>query len=161
MIEQTMKKVKQNDTLKSNLDKGEHNFTDIVQGELAAINAYEQVSEKFPESPERKRIDQFRVDHSQAYSFWANESDISVSSEMTEPGIWGKVVEGFVGTAKLFGQTPTLKALIAGEEHGLNQYQEMLEDKDLDREYKTKIKNEFIPQIQGHINSLKAMEKMV
>lgn len=157
MIEQTLKEVKANRTK----DKVQRNtstskFDDILEGELSAVEAYKQAKEQFS-MPLKKRIDQLCKDHKEAFRFWKDVSNKTNFDKKVGSGVWGKVVEGFVGTAKLMGETPTIKVLKKGEEHGLRQYKEMLRREDIPHKYKDKIKKIFIPQTLNHIDSLTAM----
>ena len=64
-------------------------------------------------------------------------------------GIWAKTVQG---TMNLLGDTSSLKALKEGEEHGLKDYQEALDD--VDASSAQLIQNQYIPAQQRHINLL-------
>ena len=63
--------------------------------------------------------------------------------------MWAKTVQG---TMSLFGDTASLKALKEGEEHGLKDYQEALDD--VDANSAQLIQNQLIPAQQRHINLL-------
>ena len=52
----------------------------------------------------------------------------------------------------IFGDTSSLKALKEGEEHGLKDYQEALDD--VDPTSSQLIQNQLIPAQHGHINLL-------
>ena len=64
-------------------------------------------------------------------------------------GAWAKTVQG---TMSLFGDSSSLKALKEGEEHGLKDYQEALDD--VDATSTQLIQNQLIPAQQRHINLL-------
>ena len=64
-------------------------------------------------------------------------------------GVWAKTVQG---TMNLFGDASSLKALKEGEEHGLKDYQEALDD--VDATSAQLIQNQLIPAQQRHINLL-------
>lgn len=67
-------------------------------------------------------------------------------------GPWGAWA-GFVqGTANLFGDSASLKSLKEGEEHGLKDYQEGVDDVDLTTA--ELIRNQLIPAQQRHIRLL-------
>lgn len=157
MIEQTLKEVRaKQEEDKYARDIPYDNFDDILKGELSAMRAYEQAREILHQ-PNHEEINQFHHDHKEAFKFWKKASNRKDFNESSSAGIWGKVVEGFVGTAKIIGDTTTVKALKKGEEHGLRQYEEMLRREDIPIDYKEKIKKVFIPQTQKHINNLEAM----
>jgi hypothetical protein len=62
-------------------------------------------------------------------------------------GAWAKFVEG---TANLFGDAASLKALKEGEEHGLKDYEEGVDD--IDATSAELVTNQLIPAQQRHIN---------
>ncbi len=64
-------------------------------------------------------------------------------------GVWAKTVQGAMN---LFGDASSLKALKVGEEHGLKDYQEALDD--VDATSAQLIQNQLIPAQQRHINLL-------
>jgi len=64
-------------------------------------------------------------------------------------GAWAKFVEG---TANLFGDAASLKALKEGEEHGLKDYEEGIDD--IDATSAELVQNQLIPAQQRHINLL-------
>lgn len=64
-------------------------------------------------------------------------------------GAWAKFIEG---TANLFGDTASLKALKEGEEHGLKDYNEGVDD--IDATSAELVSNQLIPAQQRHIQML-------
>lgn len=67
-------------------------------------------------------------------------------------GAWGAWAKTVQGTMNLFGDSSSLKALKEGEEHGLKDYQEAIED--VDASSAQLIQNQLIPAQQRHINLL-------
>lgn len=67
-------------------------------------------------------------------------------------GAWAKTVEG---VSSLFGDESALKALKEGEEHGLEEYQDAVEDADASGRHL--ILETMIPAQQRHIDILDAM----
>jgi len=64
-------------------------------------------------------------------------------------GVWAKFTQG---SANLFGDSAALKSLKEGEEHGLKDYQEAMDD--VDTTSADLIRNQLIPAQQRHINLL-------
>jgi hypothetical protein len=56
----------------------------------------------------------------------------------------------------LFGDASALKSLKEGEEHGLKDYQDALEDDELDEMSRRLVENELIPRQRKHIAALDA-----
>jgi uncharacterized protein (TIGR02284 family) len=70
-------------------------------------------------------------------------------------GAWGTWAQTVEGVAKLFGDASALKALKEGEEHGLKDYREALEE--VDPESRALISGVLIPAQLGHIVTLDSM----
>ena len=64
-------------------------------------------------------------------------------------GVWAKFTQG---TANLFGDSASLKALKEGEEHGLKDYQRGLDD--LDATSAELVLNQLIPAQEKHVSLL-------
>jgi len=67
-------------------------------------------------------------------------------------GAWGAWAKTVQGTMNLFGDASALKSLKEGEEHGLKDYQEAIDD--VDPSSGQLIQNQLIPAQQRHINLL-------
>jgi uncharacterized protein (TIGR02284 family) len=67
-------------------------------------------------------------------------------------GAWGAWAKTVQGTMNLFGDASALKSLKEGEEHGLKDYQEAVDD--VDATTAQLISNQLIPAQQRHINLL-------
>ncbi len=127
---------------------------EILRGEISAKEAYTQALEKFEGTPSNFAIEQIRSEHEQAIDFWKREArDMNLIPE-TNSGIWGTIVQSFMATSKAIGVEATTRALRKGEEHGLNNYQRMLESTELTRFQKNEIENVFIPRQKRHIKNL-------
>lgn len=159
-MELEMGRMGMDETAHSPVISGYDVLSRILRGELAAVEAYEQVLEKFKGEPESQRLMRFMLEHQRAANFWRDEIlSKGVSPEVTA-GPWGQVVKTLVGTAKLFGDTPTLQALEVGENHGLAEYQSLLENKNVPERLKRRIREDFIPAQEQHIVSLEAMKEL-
>lgn len=133
---------------------------EILRGEISATEAYEQVMKKVTDDPEIYRLRQFKLDHENAVQYWKKEARISGKIPEHDSSIWGTVVEAFIGTSKLIGEETALRALKKGEEHGLSNYEKMLESDKLSRLQKDEIRKTFIPRQMRHIESIKALIKL-
>lgn len=132
----------------------------ILRGELSAVEAYEQALEKIDDGAEAKRLNEFLTFHKTYAEYWRNQVESVTVKPDTSSGPWGYVVQAFVATAKLFGETSTLKALKAGEEHGVKEYQNLLEHPLVEEKDKRFIRDEVLPEIERHLNSIDAMMKL-
>ena len=88
-------------------------------------------------------------------SSFAKRSGGSEARPTILPGRGAFTPKAIEATAKLFGDTSALKALKEGEEHGLKDYREALED--VDGSTRRLIAEVLIPAQQRHITTLDAM----
>lgn len=137
-----------------------NNMEDILRGELSAIEAYQQVMETVNDNPEVTRLTEFLADHREAASYWKKKVRVEHETPDSMSGAWGTFVQAFVGSAKLLGNTAALKALKEGEEHGLNQYENLLAEDDISAVDKDHLRKVLIPNQKRHINNIDAMMKM-
>jgi hypothetical protein len=147
-------------TIGQNENYHNRSIDEILRGEMSASDSYEQVASNLSSDVEKSRLNEFKQEHLAAIDFWKTQATVDGAVPETDSGVWGKAVEAFVGTSKLLGNTSALRALREGEEHGLKNYQELLERDDLTTVQKNQIKRQFIPTQEKHINSLNAMIKM-
>lgn len=126
----------------------------ILRGEIAATESYKQVMEKVDHWPELACLKEFLADHNDAVDYWKIQMRQEYLEEETSSGPWGSVVEAFIGLGKMFGEKAALKALQEGEEHGLKEYNELLNQENLTIEQVQRIQNVFIPNQQKHIQTI-------
>ena len=136
------------------------NMEEVLRGEMSAVEAYEQVIEKIDETPEVIHLRELLINHREAVSYWKRQVRTEHATPDNFSGTWGVFVETFVGVAKLLGSTATLKALKEGEEHGLSQYENLLEDESASLVNKNYIRNVLIPNQKRHISTIEAMVKI-
>jgi uncharacterized protein (TIGR02284 family) len=126
----------------------------LLRGELAATETYQQALEKLREDPSATVLQQMHMQHREA----ANILRQHIRTHGGEPdhgsGAWGTWAKFVEGTAKLFGNTAALKALKEGEEHGVKEYEEALEENELPTECKTLISARLLPETRNHISAL-------
>jgi uncharacterized protein (TIGR02284 family) len=138
-------------------DKGEavRQINSLLRGEISAAETYKMAIEKVGDGEKVADVTvlrQMQEEHGRA----AQELRERIRSLGGEPsdssGAWGAWAQTVQGTMNLFGDAAALKSLKEGEEHGLKDYQEALDD--TDTETAQLIQNEFIPNQQKHISIL-------
>lgn len=131
----------------------------ILRGEISAVEAYDQVIEKFQAEPEAAHLRDIRAEHEDS----VERLRALVRTEGHQPseasGVWGGIVASVIRAAKLTGNETSLKALLSGEEHGLKQYREALE-MDLFPEEETAIRDILIPRQERHISGLSTLARV-
>lgn len=141
----------------SETEKAE-SLNELLRGELSAVETYDQALEKIRGDEYRNVLNDFRQDHVQFADYLSKRVKELGGTPSQSSGPWGTWSELVVGTAKLVGPETTIAALRKGEEHGLSEYQEALEEGELKRETVSHIKEEIIPKQQTHIQELSRLE---
>lgn len=134
------------------------NCNKLLRGEISAIETYDQAIEKFEDQTGVETLRKIRESHSQ-HAQKLRAHVLSMNGEASESsGVWGMFAQAVEGTAKVFGDTAALQALVAGEEHGVNEYKGALEDEDVMDEIKGEIRNAILPTIERNIADLKQLK---
>jgi len=126
----------------------------LLRGELAATETYQQALAKLGDSREAVELRRAHGDHRTA----ANELRKLVHEHAAQPdqdsGIWGAFAKLVEGTAKLFGPIAALKALKEGEEQGMKDYQDALNEGSLPADAESYVRSTLVPQTREHIRML-------
>lgn len=143
------------------VDQRVDQLNSLLRGEISAVETYKQAIEKVgdehaSDATALRAIAQEHGEHAQAL----REEVLRLGAEPEKSsgpwGAWAKIVQG---TAKLFGDASALKALKEGEEHGLKDYEEALDD--VDDSARTLIRKQLIPNQQRHIATLDGMMRKI
>jgi uncharacterized protein (TIGR02284 family) len=123
----------------------------LLRGELSAVETYQQALDKLDDTKGSAELQRIHDDHRRA----ANTLRQHVHEHGGQPhqgsGAWGAFAKTVEGTAKLLGADAALKALKEGEEHGIKEYEDALEDQSLAGDCKTLIASTLLPQTRAHI----------
>jgi hypothetical protein len=126
----------------------------LLRGELSAVETYDQAMSKFEDPTVLADLQKIREEHARAgvrlreqvVRFGGNPSESS--------GPWGTFAAAVTGAAKAFGPGTALSALKQGEEHGINEYEEALDNADVNPECKNLIRNDLLPRCRRHVTEL-------
>ena len=125
----------------------------LLRGELAATETYQQALPKLEGTPGYEELRHIHKEHREA----ANTLRQHVHKVEGRPdqgsGAWGAFAKAVEGTAKVFGVDAALKALKKGEEHGIKEYAEALDD-GLPPECRNLIEAALLPRTRAHIFTL-------
>jgi len=130
----------------------------LLRGELSAIETYDQALEKFTDSQEAGTLSRLRETHTRHAEKLRQHLIAMGATPSGDSGAWGAFAKAVEGTAKLLGESPALQALIAGEEHGIDEYKEALLDEDVMAEIKTVIQSELLPEQRQNVQTLKQLQ---
>jgi uncharacterized protein (TIGR02284 family) len=127
----------------------------LLRGEISAAETYRMAIDKVADTNQTASaglLREIQEEHGRAAQGLRDrirELGGEASDSSGAWGVWAKTVQG---TMNLFGDASSLKALKEGEEHGLKDYQEAVDD--VDPTTAQLIQNQLIPAQQRHINLL-------
>lgn len=125
----------------------------LLRGELAATETYQQAIEKVGDEPEAARLRSIHIEHQGA----ANEFRLHVHQSGGKPdqgsGAWGAFAKAMTGSAGIFGDLATLKALKEGEQQGIRAYEDALQNPYLPQECRALVQS-LLKHCQSHISTL-------
>jgi len=131
----------------------------LLRGEIAATETYNQALEKFAGKSHEAALRRIRDEHRTTANLLRQHVRGHDGEPDTGSGWWGGWAKFVEGAAKVFGETAALKALKEGEEHGINQYRDALDDRDLTPDCKSLISSQLLPQTQAHVSELDRLMK--
>ncbi len=134
-------------------------YNDIIRGEISAEEAYHQVLSGYEFLKGKDKLQEFLKDHHDASVFWKQEARKDYEKPIDSTGVWGVVVESFVGASKMLGLESALDVIKKGEELGLKNYKKILEGDELKPHQKDKVRDVLIPKQMKHIEYLNGMIK--
>jgi uncharacterized protein (TIGR02284 family) len=133
----------------------------LLRGELSAVETYNKAIEKHPATKATDELRRIQSEHQEAANR-LRENVIEMGGEPeTDSGAWGVFANTVQSAANLFGPESAIESLQRGEEHGRNDYQDALADDDMMPECKEMVKNELLPKINNHIQTLERLEEVV
>jgi len=126
----------------------------LLRGELAAVETYDQAITKFEDHQIIADITNIRAEHARSVEK-LREKVIRFQGEPAKSsGPWGTFAAAVTATAKLLGPSTALSALRQGEEHGINEYEEALENEDVHPDCKDMIRTDLLPKCRQHVAEL-------
>lgn len=129
----------------------------LLRGEISAIESYQESLEKLENPAQREELQQILEDHRRSADVLRDHISAMGAVPDSDSGAWGSFTQAVTGVASFVGQSTTISTLIQGEEHGINEYEDALEDPDVMDEIKTSIRGTLIPRLQEHITTLESL----
>lgn len=127
----------------------------LLRGELSAVETYRQTIGKFEGDPAVTTLRQIQAEHEFAAEMLRNNVLEMGGEPSDDSGAWGAFANAVQGVAKAFGESAALKGLQQGEEHGLDDYEDALEDEDVMPGCKEMIRTQLMPRTRQHIAQLR------
>jgi uncharacterized protein (TIGR02284 family) len=137
-------------------DTGEsvRQLNSLLRGEISAAETYRMAIDKVADTnaPNAGLLREIQEEHGRAAPGIRDRIRELGGEPSDSSGAWGAWAKTVQGTMNLFGDASALKSLKEGEEHGLKDYQEAVDD--VDPTSAQLIQNQLIPAQQRHINLL-------
>ena len=133
----------------------------FLRGEISAAETYRMAIDKVADSDKASQsanlniLREIQEEHGRAAQALRDRIRELGGEPSDSSGAWGAWAKFTQGTANLFGDSSSLKSLKEGEEHGLKDYQEGVDD--IDMTSAQLVENQLIPAQQRHINLLDQM----
>lgn len=132
----------------------------FLRGEISAVETYRMALDKLDaDSPVRLEVEAVMQDHQQRVQA-LREAILTAGGEPTETsgpwGMWAKLVEG---GARVFGDKAAIAALEEGEDHGLEDYRDGIDDQDLDVQARALVVSQLLPAQQQTHDRMSALKK--
>jgi hypothetical protein len=130
----------------------------VLRGELSAVEAYNQVIETFFSDPACpiSVLRQVRDEHQASCESLRRLIECLGDVPSEESGPWGASVAALVNVRSLFGKDEAIRTLKTGEEHGLKEYEAML-DLELSERERLIVRDVLLPRQLRHIAQLTAI----
>ena len=128
----------------------------LLRGEISAAETYRMAIDKASDSEKAAAnvglLREIQEEHGRAAQGIRDRIRELGGEASDSSGAWGMWAKTVQGAMSLFGDAASVKALKEGEEHGLKDYQEAVDD--VDTTSAQFIRNQLIPAQQRHINLL-------
>src|ERR671912_1306928 len=135
--------------------EGVDQLNSLLRGEISAAETYKMAIDKVNDAASMANaglLREIQEEHGRAAQGLRDRIQELGGEASDSSGAWGVWAKTVQGTMNLFGDAASLKALKEGEEHGLKDYQEAVDD--VDASTAQLIQNQLIPAQQRHINLL-------
>ena len=140
----------------SDSDEAIRQLNSFLRGEISAAETYRMAIDKAGDSEKNAAnlglLREMQEEHGRAAQAIRDRIRELGGEPSDSSGAWGAWAKFTQGTANLFGDAASLKSLKEGEEHGLKDYEEGIDD--IDATSAELVQNQLIPAQQRHINLL-------
>jgi uncharacterized protein (TIGR02284 family) len=139
------------------VDKSVDQLNSLLRGEISAVETYQQAIEKVGDehASDAAALRAIAQEHGEDARALREAIEQLGGEADDSSGAWGAWAKTVQGVAKLFGDASALKALKEGEEHGLKDYEEAVDD--VDDASRTLIVSRLIPNQKRHIATIDGM----
>ena len=127
----------------------------LLRGEISAVETYSLALKKFTNETATTLLHGLREEHRRNAAVLHRTLLGCGVEPVTGCGLWRDFAQTVEGVAMMLGESPALRILQLGEEHGIGQYEEALLCPTLCHDAKTVIRRELLPLLHRHVLELK------
>lgn len=129
---------------------------ELIRGELSAVQSIDAILGKISDQKEKTELYAIRQDHFVAVDKLSRFAGRDFKEHRLDEtaGPWGAFATAFTSGASFFGDKAALKALKVGEEYGVKEYRDALNDTSADSSLKQIIQTDLLPQQEKHIRMI-------
>jgi len=128
----------------------------LLRGEISATETYRQAIEKC-DGANLEVLRRILGEHEESVTSLSSHVTDMGGTPATGSGAWGAFAKAVEGTAAFLGDSPAIAALIEGERHGIEEYNDALDDDAVMEEIKARIRVDMKPRLMEHINLLQGL----
>lgn len=132
----------------------------LLRGELAAAETYEQAIGRISSAPGAEELYRVRGEHVRAAEVLRNFVVGGGGEPATGSGTWGTFAAAVEGAAAVFGNSTAIEALKLGEEQGVSDYREAVQNPNLPPECRSLVTTLLLPQTRSHVATLERLLSM-
>jgi len=132
------------------------------RGELSAVETYRMALEKLDaNSPARSELQSCMQSHQERVML-LREAILQLGGKPAEgSGPWGAFAKAVEGAARVFGDKAAIAALEEGEDHGLKDYKDGIDDDKLDMQARAIVTGQLLPEQQRTHARMSALKKQL
>tara|TARA_R110002096_G_scaffold433887_2_gene653731 strand:- start:40458 stop:40988 length:531 start_codon:yes stop_codon:yes gene_type:complete len=104
----------------------------FLRGERSAVETYNQCIYKLDNAQIAKQLQTLKTSHLERVKRLTEEIAKRGGEPQTDSGVWGSFAKIIEGGASILGEKAALSVLVEGEDHGLNDYRDTMNDLSLE-----------------------------
>jgi len=132
-------------------------LNELLRGEMSATESYDLAILKFRG---RQNVDELKIirdEHAEAVAMLRDRILAHGGDPSESSGPWGTFATGITSVAKVLGPKSVLSMLRQGEEHGINGYENALDNSGLSAECRDLIVDDLLPRCRLHVGELQEL----
>jgi bacterioferritin (cytochrome b1) len=137
-------------------DNGLDEVQALHRGELAAVATYDQAIAKTDREAFKTTLSRIRDEHRSAADSLRARVVALGGTPATEAGPWGAWTKLVTGASGALGDDPLLGTLKTGEKHGIDEYEDAIEDAEVDAATKD-LSRTLLAKQREHVAALEAL----